>query len=116
VKVYRAEVNLHAFLNSVLYGGGELHGFGYLSNRRLMGPRNDLEDVLATVPRFLIPSVLRASVKYFTGIFRSHLLKSVYEYFVTNTRFHGEELLAARPTPSWTTPCQLSATAYTIYS
>jgi len=32
--------------------------------------------------------------------------------------FYGEELLAPRPTPaSWkTTPCRLSATAYSIYS
>jgi hypothetical protein len=30
--------------------------------------------------------------------------------------FYGEELLAPRPTPSWrTTPCRLSATAYSIY-
>jgi len=32
-------------------------------------------------------------------------------------RFYGEELLAPRPTPNWrTTPCRLSATAYSIYS
>jgi len=32
-------------------------------------------------------------------------------------RFYGGELLAPRQPPSWrTTPCQLSATAYSIYS
>ena len=37
--------------------------------------------------------------------------------FRNKIRFYGEELLAPRPTPSWrTTPCRLSATAYSIYS
>jgi hypothetical protein len=41
----------------------------------------------------------------------------VCEYFVTKICVHGEELLAPRPTPKWrTTPCRLSATAYSIYS
>ena len=31
--------------------------------------------------------------------------------------FYGEDLLAPRPTPKWrTTPCRLSATAYSVYS
>jgi len=37
--------------------------------------------------------------------------------FVTVYVFYGDELLTSRPTPSWrTTPCRLSATAYSIYS
>jgi hypothetical protein len=40
----------------------------------------------------------------------------VCEYFVTKIRFHREELLAPRPTPKLEDhPCQLSATAYSIY-
>jgi len=37
--------------------------------------------------------------------------------FRNNIRFYAEELLQPRRTPSWrTTPCRLSATAYSIYS
>jgi hypothetical protein len=39
------------------------------------------------------------------------------EYFVTKIHFHGEELQPFAQPPSWrTTPCRLSATAYSIYS
>ena len=37
--------------------------------------------------------------------------------FCNKASFYGEELSSLRPSPSWrTTPCQLSATAYSIYS
>ena len=37
--------------------------------------------------------------------------------FRNYARFYGEEFLAPRPTPGWTTtPCRLPATAYSIYS
>jgi hypothetical protein len=38
------------------------------------------------------------------------------EYFVTQIRFHGEELLATRPTPKLDHPLSAVATAYAIYS
>jgi hypothetical protein len=40
-----------------------------------------------------------------------------FETFRNNKNFYGERWLARSPTPSWrTTPCRLSATAYSIYS
>jgi hypothetical protein len=37
--------------------------------------------------------------------------------FCNKLIFYGEELLTPRPTPSWrSTPCRLSATAYSVYS
>jgi hypothetical protein len=44
-------------------------------------------------------------------------VRGALKHFVTIKNFYGEGLLAPSPTPSWrTTPCRLSATAYSIYS
>jgi hypothetical protein len=45
-------------------------------------------------------------------------VRCALKHFVTIKNFYGEGLSAPRPTPpSWrTTPCRLSATAYSIYS
>ena len=66
----------------------------------------------------LSPPEIRVGEYFTSGLFclqRKHL---AHDYFVNIFFFfHGEELLALRPTPSWrTTPCRLSTTAYSIYS
>ena len=46
----------------------------------------------------------------------SHMSEAVWK-FRKKIFFYGEELLAPRPTTSWsTTPCRLSASVYSIYS
>jgi hypothetical protein len=43
--------------------------------------------------------------------------QKLFETFRNHKNFYDEGLSAPRPTPSWrTTPCRLSATAYSIYS
>jgi hypothetical protein len=44
-------------------------------------------------------------------------VRGALKHFVRMKNFYDEGLLAPRPTPSWrTTPCRLSATAYSVYS
>jgi hypothetical protein len=73
------------------------------------------EPALYRLLTFHVPN--RSSVFHSLGhLFKeSAQVRGPFWHFVTNLFFYGEELLA--PRQSWrTTPCRLSATAYSVYS